>query len=155
MTIFQDAEQALLRNPVYGIVTGQFIGFDSGQTPLVTFPGQQGDTAKAARTVVDLRGTLPGAELVLQFDQGDVERPIVLGIIRQPVTLPELATGEQVEVEADGRRLLVTAGEEILLRCGHASIRLTASGKVLINGTYLSSRATGTHRIKGGSVQIN
>jgi len=45
--------------------------------------------------------------------------------------------------------------DQLVLRCGRASITLTAAGKVLIEGAYVSSRSTGVNRIKGGSVQIN
>jgi hypothetical protein len=42
-----------------------------------------------------------------------------------------------------------------VLRCGEASLTLTREGKILLRGTYLSSRATGVHRIQGGTVEIN
>jgi hypothetical protein len=42
-----------------------------------------------------------------------------------------------------------------VLRCGQASVTLTKAGKVLIRGTYVSSRSSGVNRIKGGSVQLN
>jgi hypothetical protein len=60
-----------------------------------------------------------------------------------------------VEVDTDGERLLVTAKEQLVLRCGKATITLTKAGKVLIQGTYVSSRSSGVNRIKGGSVQLN
>jgi hypothetical protein len=60
-----------------------------------------------------------------------------------------------VEVDADGERMTVTAKEELVLRCGEASITLTKAGKVLIRGTYVSSRSSGVNRIKGGAVHIN
>ena len=40
-------------------------------------------------------------------------------------------------------------------RSPEASITLTRAGKVLIQGSYVSSRSTGVNRIKGGSVQLN
>ncbi len=61
----------------------------------------------------------------------------------------------QVEVDADGQRLVVSAQEQLVLRCGKASITLTKAGKVLIQGAYVLSRSTGVNRIKGGSVQLN
>jgi uncharacterized protein (DUF2345 family) len=60
-----------------------------------------------------------------------------------------------VEIEADDRRLVASAKEQIILKCGKASITLTAAGKVLIQGAYVSHRSSGVMRIKGGSVQIN
>ena len=61
----------------------------------------------------------------------------------------------EVEVDADGERLMVSAKEQLVLRCGKASITLTKEGKVLIQGAYVSSRSSGVNRIKGGSVQLN
>jgi hypothetical protein len=55
----------------------------------------------------------------------------------------------------DGKRFVFTAEDEIVLRCGRASITLTRAGKVLIRGAYLLNRSSGVNRIKGGSVQIN
>jgi hypothetical protein len=61
----------------------------------------------------------------------------------------------QVEVQADGERLLLDARTQLVLRCGKASITLTREGKVLIQGSYISSRSSGVNRVKGGSVQLN
>jgi hypothetical protein len=61
----------------------------------------------------------------------------------------------QVEVDADGERMIVAAREQLVLRCGKASITLTKAGKVLIQGDYVLSRSSGVNRIKGGSVQLN
>jgi len=70
--------------------------------------------------------------------------------------LPQLRRpGWNIEVDADGRRLVVKARDKLVLRCGQASITLTRAGKVLIDGTYVSSRATGTNRVKGASIQLN
>jgi hypothetical protein len=62
---------------------------------------------------------------------------------------------DQVEVDADGERMIVSAKEQVVLRCGKASITLTKAGKVLIQGSYVLSRSSGVNRIKGGSVQLN
>jgi hypothetical protein len=60
-----------------------------------------------------------------------------------------------VEVEADGKRLVISAQDQIVLRCGKASITLAKEGKLIIQGAYVSSQSSGVLRIKGGSVQIN
>ena len=49
----------------------------------------------------------------------------------------------------------VSAGEQVTLRCGKASLTLTAPGKVLLRGAYVSSRSSGVNRIVGRSVQID
>jgi hypothetical protein len=138
-----------------GVLTGVLIGFrESGAVPLVIFPGQPHSAAVAARTTVDLHGAHIGRQVVLMFDGGDPLRPIVMGCIRGEGTALEQQPG-QVEVDVDGERLLVSAKEQLVLRCGQASITLTKAGKVLIQGAYVSSRSTGVNRIKGGSVQLN
>jgi len=138
-----------------GVRVGQLIGFKEGDIPLIVYPGQPGTAAIAARTTVDIHGEHIGKDVVLQFESGDPHRPIVLGVIRPPSPWPAGERPEQVEVDADGERLVVTAKEQIVLRCGKASITLTKAGKVLIQGAYVSTRSTGVNRIKGGSVQIN
>jgi len=139
-----------------GVVIGQLIGIkDDGRTPLVLFPGQTGCAAVAARTVVDLHGSHIGKEVLLAFDGADPTRPIVTGLLRGTESWPWEQVPGEVEVDTDGRRVVVTAKEQLVLRCGKASLTLTKDGKVLIQGTFVSTQSSGVNRIKGGSVQIN
>jgi hypothetical protein len=138
-----------------GVVTGTLIGFrDEGQTPLVLYPGQPGSAANAAATIIDLHGAHVGRQVALMFESGDPRRPMIMGLLRNPPHAWPLA-GQPVEVDSDGDRLVVSAREQLVLRCGKASITLTKAGKVLIQGAYVSNRSSGVIRIKGGSVQIN
>lgn len=131
---------------------GTLVGFADPCAPLVAI----GDgLARPARTTVDLLPEHIGADVLLVFEGGDRDRPIVIGRLREARAWPAAETPPQVEVDADGRRLTVAVKEQLVLRCGLASITLTAAGKVLIQGTYVSSRSSGVNRIKGGSVQIN
>ncbi|MDB5976453.1 MAG: hypothetical protein JWR07_3213 [Nevskia sp.] len=139
-----------------GVVIGELIGMkDEGRTPLVLFPGQHGSAALAARTVVDLHGPHIGRKVVLMFEGADLSRPIVMGVLREDEAWLLADRPGQVEVDADGERLIVSAKEQLVLRCGKASITLTKAGKVLIQGSYVLSRSSGVNRIKGGSVQLN
>ena len=141
--------------PLPEVTIGELVAMaDEGRTPLVLYPGQPGTAALRARSVVDLHGAHIGRELVLSFEGGDASRPIVMGVLRQPDGPPAAGPG-QVQVEADGERMIVSAREQLVLQCGKASITLTRAGKVLIQGSYVSSRSTGVNRIKGGSVQLN
>ena len=45
--------------------------------------------------------------------------------------------------------------EQVIIKCGKASITLTKAGKVFIEGTYVLSKSAGVNRIKGGSVSLN
>jgi hypothetical protein len=89
------------------------------------------------------------------FEDADAAKPIVVGVLREADGWPLDQHAGQADVEADGERLIVSAQRQLVLRCGKASITLTRDGKVLIRGTFLSSRSSGVNRIKGGSVQIN
>ena len=139
-----------------GVVTGTLIGFaDEGQSPLVIYPSQAGAAAIRARTVVDVHGIHIGREVLLSFDRGDLHRPIIIGLLRNSQKCPLPRQPGQVEVDADGERLVVTAQNQLVLRCGKASITLTRAGKVVIDGAYIVSQSSGVNRIKGGSVQLN
>lgn len=62
---------------------------------------------------------------------------------------------ETLEAVVDGKRVVIDAQDEVVIRCGKASITLRRNGRVVIRGTYVETRAEGVNRIKGGSVQIN
>jgi hypothetical protein len=136
-----------------GVVIGVLAGFDDAGRPLVAFPGNAIQTGCPARASALLSREDVGRQVALLFEQGDPSRPLIIGRIRQP---EELRKPEQtVTAEVDGERIEFRASQEIVLRCGKASITLTRAGKILIRGAYVLSRSSGANRIKGGSVQIN
>lgn len=152
----RDFIEPLTMPVVEGARIGELVGFSGeGARPLVVYAGQPGGAALVARTVADVRGADIGREVLLIFEAGDPARPVIVGCLRADEPWPLDEAPAQVEADADGQRLVVTAKEEIVLRCGQASITLTKAGKVLIRGTYVSSRSSGVNRIKGGSVQLN
>lgn len=137
-----------------GMAVGTLIGFKD-EIPLVTYPGQLGPSASEARSVVDLSGAHIGSQVVLGLGGQLKSQPVILGVLRKIQSTSLQDRPGSVEIDADGERLVVTAKEQIVLRCGSASITLTKAGKVIIQGTYVSNRSSGVMRIKGGSVQIN
>ena len=119
---------------------------------VVDFPDNPGPPA-AARTVIALdRDTVADAiaskrGVLLTFERGRPELPIVVGLL-QDTPAPEV-------VEVDGQRVVIDGKDEIVLRCGAASITLRRNGRVVIRGTYVETRSVGVNRIRGGSVLIN
>jgi phage baseplate assembly protein gpV len=145
----------LTQHPLPEVVIGELIAItDEGCTPLILYPGQPGGAALRAGTVLDLHGGHIGKSVVLSFENGDAAKPIVMGVLREAGDQPLDAPG-RVQIDADGERMVVSAKEQMVLQCGKASITLTKAGKVLIQGSYVSSKSIGVNRLKGGSVQLN
>ena len=100
-------------------------------------------------------------KVLLVFENGRPECPIIIDTLHTTVAESadlkslDVAVGNPHEVTVDGKRVSFNALEEIVLRCGKASITLTHEGRVIIRGAHVVSRSTGTNKIKGGSVQIN
>lgn len=103
-------------------------------------------------------------QAVVVFDNGDRSKPIIVGFLEPlaPQVSPEPRRDTPrpdgtpfVEADVDGRRVRVTAQDEIVLQCGSASVTLRRNGRVVIRGTYVETHSEGTNRIKGGQVQIN
>jgi hypothetical protein len=140
-----------------GATIGRMVGFDLLDQPLVGDLPQCPGLVVVARSTIALRRSMAGAGVVVLFDGGDVQRPIIVGAIRQrPVEDDKPAPlANVVAVEVDSDRRVLTAEREIVLRCGDASITLTRAGKVVIQGTYILSRSTGYNKIKGAAIDIN
>ncbi|MBJ2158888.1 DUF6484 domain-containing protein [Variovorax sp. IB41] len=112
---------------------------------------EEGASPLCARTTVHLGDEDVGGDVVVAFDRGDPQRPLILG----RVLSGQEAQEGVVHAQADGDRLVLSARERIVLQCGGSSITLTRAGKVLINGHFVQTRATGVNSLKGGSIELN
>jgi len=133
-----------------GVVIGTLLELDVIGGPRVDYPGNPAGPLPA-RSLALLDSAKVGREVALMFEGGDPSKPILVGILQRPGR-PD---PKPVQVEMDGETLVFSARNEIVLKCGKASITLTRAGKVLLRGAYVSSRSSGVNKIKGGSVQIN
>lgn len=125
------------------------------ERPMVDFPDNRAGLIPA-RTTVDL-SELHGSEglpveVLLVFNEGQPLQPVIVGRLFPEAVTPD---AQSVQAKVDGRRLVLTAQEEIELRCGQARIVLRKNGRISVRGVYVETRAKGVNRIKGGSVQIN
>jgi hypothetical protein len=145
-----------------------------GSTPgaiLVDFEGNSAGPL-AARSVVALDDTtirnalLSRQPVVLLFENGDPRLPIIVGLgppdpgavllgtlLHSPAAAPTPA--KPTEARVDGKRVVLEGEQEVVLRCGDASITLRRDGKLVLRGAYIETTATGLNRIRGGSVKIN
>ena len=142
-----------IREPVIGV----FKGFDFDDTAIVVLPSVLPGERVRARSTVDLHHGLMERQVVVICEAGDPRRPIVLGVIgTHAVERPDTSVGRlPLTLDVDGKRPVLTAEREIILRCGDASITLTRAGKIVIRGRYLTSESKGYNRIKGAVVDIN
>lgn len=133
---------------------GRLVAITQDGVPLVLCAPHP-KVAIPARTVIDLHGEHVGCDVLLAFADNNHERPIIVGRLLPTVGPRPTRMPSSVEIEADGERVIVSAADQLVLKCGKASVTLTRAGKVLISGTYVSSHSTGVNRVKGGSIQLN
>lgn len=76
---------------------------------------------------------------------------LVLGLL-QPA---QSVRSHSQTVTINEKKVEIAAEEELILRCGDASIRIDQTGAITVKGKTLLSRAEGTNRVQGGAVQIN
>ncbi len=164
------------------IIIGELIGFNHLGEPQVVFPSSGTEGVNAISTVA-ITHEHTGRQVALLFANGDLSKPVVMGLIYSPlldilnnvefISETESENGDeevfpgsqssQSNVKqtenntafVDGSRVVLEGKEEIVLKCGEASITLTKAGKILIRGKYLLNRSSGVNRIMGGSVQVN
>jgi hypothetical protein len=78
-----------------------------------------------------------------------------MGYLRGPAAHAAAGPPPRLQVESDGERLVVSAPNQLVLECGKAKITLTSAGKVLVEGTYISSRSSGANKVKGARIELN
>ena len=162
------------------IVIGVFTGLNEHGKPLVNFAYNIKNHPIVAITSVALNQKQTDRQVAIMFEEGDFEKPIIIGVIHNQLDdilenfeftsqentdeensrlTPENTNNELSDkaddAYLDGKRVVLEGKEEIVLKCGDASITLTKAGKILIRGKYLLNRSTGVNRIMGGSVQVN
>lgn len=146
-------------------VLGRIVGVEAGGAVSVEVPGASAPRAARLAMALSQEQLLAaretGASAVLVFENGDPALPIVVGLIQTASGPADLARSDSADVpqvleaDVDGKRVRITAQDEIVLECGSASITLRRNGRVVVRGTYVESYSDGTNRIKGGQVRIN
>lgn len=151
---------------VSGNRVGKLVGWSGGEGPLVDHPSNPHGPI-AARTTVPLDASTAegaierGQEVLLVFEAERSDRPIIVGLLQEPgrgesrVEVKDALANQKLEAVVDGRSVVFDAKDEIVLRCGEASITLRRNGRIVVRGTHVETRSKGVNRIKGGVVRIN
>lgn len=150
--MIQAESQARSSRPVQGLVVGWITAVGSDGSIRVSAPSL-GEDPLSARALCPVGPEQIGAQCALMFEQGDVDRPIVMGLFQHAV-LPITTTGSTATGQ-DARTFKISADREIALHCGKASLRLTQDGRIELRGTTLISHASGVNRIRGGAIKLN
>jgi Domain of unknown function (DUF6484) len=154
-------------NPVHSLAAtgdvrvGRIVDVKLG-CPYVDFDNANAGSGVVARIAMTGQSNLQdafanGHQVLLVLENGDATLPIIIGVVSD--VLPKPANPVQGEVEdgfeLNGKRISFEGREEVVLRCGKASITLRADGQVVVKGTRLMSRASETNKVRGATVLIN
>nr|WP_321400697.1 DUF6484 domain-containing protein [uncultured Desulfobacter sp.] len=155
-----------------GVRVGKIVRIDGDGQILVDYPQNSMGAMPARFTrAMDIESLVSaknkGLQVLLVFEDNRPDRPIIIdvlsslmdGIYGQESRSEQedlvLDMDETQDITLNGKKIIFTGQEEIVLKCGKASITMTKAGKIIIRGAYLLNRSSGVNRIKGGSVQIN
>lgn len=151
------------------VIIGSVNDVDALGTTYVDFPENPSQQPLKALTTLNLSDKDKHRQVALMFEQGDLTKPIVMGLIHSPLQnmienfapdteekSVEIAGALDLDkVQVEGGKMTFEAEQELVFKCGESSITLTKAGKVMIRGKYLLNRSSGVNRIMGGSVQVN
>lgn len=152
---------------IMGPKVGWVTGSTSSGEALVDYPGNPHGLLPARSSISLDREALTRAArerqgAILLFENGDPGLPLLVGLIHTPSETPLLdavldSPLEETPMEAhvDGQRVVIEGRDEVVLRCGKASLTLRRNGQVLLRGINIRTEADEVHKIKGGKVQIN
>ena len=124
-------------------LVGRVVAIEANGDVLVDFRGNELGPIRA-RVATNETLERKDEPVLLLFENGDRGLPIVVGVPREGARRRE-----------PKRRLVLEAAEEITIACGKSSITLRRDGRVVIKGAELVSRASGTNKVRGATVQIN
>ncbi|MCC7143848.1 MAG: hypothetical protein IT349_17250 [Candidatus Eisenbacteria bacterium] len=140
---------------VNGAQIGRLLAVTGDQRPLVDYPAAVNGARVAVLAAHPPGGLLDaavGRHVVLLFEDGDPEKPILTAFVQEGA---EQRVGAPDYLKVDGEVIAIEAARELELRCGEASIRLTQDGRVIVKGVQITSEAKGLQRIRGAAVRIN
>ena len=171
--------------PLGELILGRVHSIDTTGRAVISFLLNNTSHTYPAQSTVPITAKDLGRQVALMFIDGQIDKPLLIGFIYSPlddminnyssqheeskadelgfdeeifdseVVQPALAAESLQTVKVDGKRVVIEGDEEVVLKCGDASITLNKSGKIMIRGKYILNRSSGVNRILGGSVQVN
>lgn len=144
--------------PGRGLFPGTRLGWIDhleAEVPWVDFEGNPGAPIPARSLLVGLAALQSAAstrqQVVLVFGGGS-QPPELLSLV-QPRLAPCKSRGSTSHLL--GQRVVISATEQLELRCGGARISFDSLETVHIEGERLETRATGVNALRGDEIDIN
>lgn len=143
---------------------GRVVGFAAGAVTVELEGNARGPVAARVAAGLDdaalARAASERQEALLVFEEGDPARPVVLALLRSATPHLDAALAGPLPAarrvaRVDGDRVELEGKEEVVLRCGKASLTLRRDGKVVLRGVHVVTHGDAVQRIRGGKVQIN
>ncbi len=139
--------------PIDGLVIGILAGLSPEGTPEVSISLPGLPERLTARSLCPVGPERIGTQCALLFEQGNPERPVVMGFLQHAVV--PVSADESLQISQDKHTFHLHAEQEIVLHCGEASLSLRSDGRVELRGTTVITHATGLNRVRGASVKLN
>lgn len=126
-------------------------------------------TIVVAQSMVMISELDVGSQCAVMFQQGLIQRPIIMGMLIEPVVLSKnYDNALDINLDVDEARtddnwneddipelIHIEAQQQIILQCGDSILYMDADGHVEIRGNRVITQSKGLNRIKGASVKIN
>lgn len=157
-TLADQTQKQSSSDKINGIVVGRVVSAAAKNAPMVEFPANVTGTPIQALATVPVEARDSGRDVAIAFVNGDPAKPVILGFMHVPADATQQTVNgstKTIDVEKESETVTISAEKQLVLKCGESSITLTKAGKVLLNGAYISSRAKGVNRLRGGSVLLN
>ncbi|WP_020405913.1 DUF6484 domain-containing protein [Hahella ganghwensis] len=149
-----------------GLLVGWIVDIDTDGNPRVAWDEASSQNPQAALATVPVSNEDAGRDIAISFARNAGGQPIIVGFLYSRLDQSvahtqalgatiDISSQEQPKVSYNGKDLEIQAEGSITLRCGKSRLTLNKDGKILLQGEQILSRARGSQRIKGGSIQLN
>ncbi len=132
---------------------GRLVAIGSDGAPWVRCEGPKHERPQRARSTVHLSPAAVGREVLVcrAAPRGTL---VIVGVLVEPGATA-VDPARAVDLTIDRERVVLAAKQEVILRCGEACVKLSANGKVVVEGADVISSAKRVNRLRGGAVKIN